>query len=256
MKHAKHSKRPVSKKGHKKAHKAFTAICTNPDRMVLKLPKKSHVVFPRSMVTVSDLSWSGFCVAANINYPAINFAVYLNKFTAPFNTGIAITSLGFTSTTDASIGQQYAGYTILNSIYTEYRIHKARLTIDFDCNGSDLIGCVIAPTFTLTGGATTYTAMTALPYAKSKIFASTETATSRRISSGWVSAHKLAGLTKQQYNDLPMTTIGNTPASNVLSYFDCMLSMRNSNGTNASTQGLTMKLEAEIEFGGQVEIFN
>jgi len=213
---------------------------------ISRIPISIHQVFPQSLVTNMSNTWTGFSAAANGNFPNIQFSVYGNVLNTPFNTGVALTSSGFTSSTGFSITTQYAGYSKLTTIYDTFVIRKQVIKIYLDTNGSDVIGCAIAPCAN-TPSAINYSSLINLPYSKGIVTNNNDARNDCRFSA-FAHAPTILGLTKTQFECLPPVTVSSGLTSNQTYVWYGALSMLNTAGTNAGAITISITLESEVEW--------
>lgn len=209
-------------------------------------PRSLGWVFPPRYITNVRTLYQGK-VIANASTGSY-FSIYGNSLYQPFSTASTIYTSGLILSTGGSgVTQAYVGTNVLDSVYGAYKILRNKLT--FRClptSSGDQTTITAYPVQAESGSISMlpYNA-SAQPHAKSIICTGYAAARAQQIVIDMPS-HVALGLTKRQYDDLPVTLTGSIPSVNQSWEFACQWSEVD-NSTNASVICFTVELEATVE---------
>lgn len=209
-------------------------------------PRSQGWVFPPRYITTIRTFYQGKVIASASS--GSYFSVYGNSLYQPFSTASSISTSGLIQATGGSgATQAYVGTNALDSVYGAYKILRNKLT--FRClptSSGDQTTITAYPVQAESGSIslTPYNA-SIQPNAKSIICTGYAPVRQQQIVIDMYS-HVALGLTKQQYDDLPVTLTGSIPAVNQTWEFACQWSEVD-NSSNASTICFTVELEATVE---------
>jgi len=209
-------------------------------------PRSLGWVFPPRYITTIRTFYQGK-VSASASSGSY-FSIYGNSLYQPFSTANTIATSGLIAPTGGSgTTQAYVGTNVLDSVYGAYKILRNKLT--FRCLPTSLGDqtTITAYPVQAESGSISLTPYNASiqPMAKSIICTASGLARLQQIVID-VPSHVALGLTRQQYDDLPVTLTGSLPVVNQTWEFACQWSEVD-NAANASIVCFTVELEATVE---------
>jgi hypothetical protein len=185
------------------------------------------------------------------------FTIFANSLYQPFSTSAPVSTGGLIAATGGSAStESYPGYSILNGMYGAYRVVRSRVSVlCAPTSTGDQVTITVYPVQVESGsaGLQPFNAF-GQPYAKSRLCVQGAPISQQTVRQS-MESHVILGLTKSQYENLPVTYSGSQPSAANAWYWACQWSMIDG-AVNTGILAFQVMVECDVEMSLPLTLTN